>query len=259
MAIITFMSDFGHRDHYVAAVKAKILSFSHNLKIVDITHDIESFNIMHGAYVLRSVFRDFPKGTVHLISVNNPTGKEGKLIAMKLEEHFFVGSDNGLFSLLSEKKPTAIVELKKDVANNNYHTTFPEKTTLAAAAASLANEVSIYNLGPSITEFRTMLHRQLRTGKNQIFGCVIHVDSFGNLVTNISKEVFYQLCENRRFEISFSREQIDFVSESYHDVDSGDCLAVFNSNNMLEIAIREGNASQLLGMDFESPVNITFL
>jgi S-adenosylmethionine hydrolase len=258
MAIITFMSDFGHRDHYVAAVKAKILSFSHNLKIVDITHQIEPFNTMHGAHVLRSVFRDFPKGTVHLISVNNPTGKEDRLLAMKQEDHFFVGSDNGIFSLLSDKI-SVIVELKKDITNNNFHPTFPEKTTLAAAAAALANEVSIYNLGPQITEIRTMLNRQPRTSKDQILGSVIHVDNLGNLITNISKEIFYQTCDNRPFTISFSRDQLDSISETYHDVENGDSLAIFNSLGYLEICIRQGKASQLLGMDFESPVNISFL
>ena len=258
MAIITFMSDFGHRDHYVAAVKAKILSFSHNLKIVDITHQIEPFNIMHGAYVLRSVFRDFPKGTVHLISVNNPTGVEDRLLAMKQEDHFFVGSDNGIFSLLSDKI-SHIVELKKDISNNNFHSTFPEKTTLATAAAALANEVSIYNLGPQITEIKTMLNRQLRTSKDQLLGCVIHVDNFGNLITNISKEVFYQTCNERKFVINFSRDQLDSIAETYHDVENGDSMAIFNSSGLLEICIRQGKASQLLGMDFESPVNISFL
>ncbi len=257
MAIITFMSDFGHRDHYVAAVKAKILSYSHNLKIVDITHQIEPFNTMHGAYVLRSVFRDFPKGTVHLISVNTPTGKEDRLIAMKQEDHFFVGSDNGILSLLSDKI-SLVVELKKDITNNNFHPSFPEKNTLAAAAAVLANEGSIYNLGPQITDMKTMINRQPRTSKDQIFGSVIHVDNFGNLVTNISKEIFYQICDNRSFKIDFSRDHLDFIAETYHDVSSGDSLAIFNSLGFLEIAIRQGKATQLLGMDFESPVNITF-
>ena len=252
------MSDFGHRDHYVAAVKAKILSFSHNLKIVDITHHIEPFNAMHGAYVLRSVFRDFPKGTVHLVSVNNPTGKEDRLLAMKLEDHFFVGSDNGIFSLLSDKI-SLMVELKKDITNNNFHPTFPEKTTLAAAAAALANEVSIYNLGPQVTEIKTMINRQPRTSKEQILGSVIHVDNLGNLITNISKEQFYQLCDNRGFKITFSRDELSTISETYHDVENGDSLAVFNSSGLLEISMRQGKASQLLGMDVESPVNIIFI
>ncbi|HSZ25717.1 MAG TPA: SAM-dependent chlorinase/fluorinase [Cytophagaceae bacterium] len=257
MAIITFMSDFGHRDHYVAAVKAKILSFSHNLKIVDITHQIDPFNIMHGAYVLRSVFRDFPKGTVHLISVNNPTGDDDRLLAMKQEDHFFVGSDNGLFSLLSEKI-SVVVELKKDITNNNFHPSFPEKTTLAAAAAALANEVSIYNLGPQVSNIKTMLNRQLRTSKDQILGCVIHVDNCGNLITNITKEVFHEIGDNRSFTISFSRDQLDFIATNYHSVENGDSLAIFNSSGLLEICMRQGKASQLLGMDFESPVNILF-
>ncbi|MCU0430097.1 MAG: SAM-dependent chlorinase/fluorinase [Cytophagaceae bacterium] len=259
MALITFTSDFGLRDHYVAAVKAKILSVSVNLKIVDITHEIEPHNLFHAAYVIRSVFKDFPKGTVHLVSVNTSTHLQDKLLAMKLEDHYFVGSDNGLFSLISAQKPMAIVELKKDINNQNFDPSFPEKTTMAVAASMLANGANIYNLGPQYTPEINMNQRLLRTSKNQLSGVVMHVDNFGNLITNIHKDAFVQSKLERAYSIHFSREQLDEVSQHYHEVDPGECLALFNSNGFLEIAIREGNASQLLGMEFESPVHITFL
>lgn len=259
MALITFTSDFGLRDHYVAAVKARILSISASLKIVDISHQIEPHNLLQAAYTLKSVFRDFPKGSVHLISVKTPTSASDKLLAMKLEDHYFVGSDNGIFSLLSEKTPFAVVELKKDISNNNFDASFPEKTTLAMAAAMLASGGNIYNLGPQISETTSFLQRQLRSSKNQLSGFVVHVDNYGNLITNISKEYFQQVHENRAFIIQFSREEIDNISTSYDEVEGGECLALFNSSGYLEIAMREGNASQLLGMDFESPVNIIFM
>lgn len=258
MAIITFMSDFGLRDHYVASVKAKILSYSHNLKIVDITHHIEPFNILHGAYVLRSVFRDFPKGSVHLVCVDSSTGKDERLLAMKVEDHFFVGNDNGIFSLISEK-PSHIIELKKDVKNNNFHPTFAEKTTLAAAAAALANEVSIYNLGPQVTDIKIMINRQPRVSKDQLFGCVIHIDNYGNAVTNITKAMFDEFGENRKFIITtFTRDQFESIAESYQDVEKGDNMAIFNAAGHLEICIRNGKASQLLGMNYETPVTVSF-
>ena len=203
MAIITFLSDFGQRDSYVAAVKAKIYSINPNINIVDISHDISHFNIAHAAFVLRSVFRDFPKGTVHLISVNAPNKEKEKLVAVKLEEHYFVGIDNGLFSLLSEKSPSVIVELTKDAA---YHNAFPEKTILSSTAVSLASGISIYNVGKQVTNIKEMLNRQLRVTKSQIFGHVIHIDHYGNAITNIS----------------------------------------------------QGNASELFGLDYDSPVNIEF-
>lgn len=259
MALITFTSDFGLRDHYVAAVKAKILTVSANLKIVDITHEIEPHNLLQAAYTLKSVYREFPKGSVHLVSVNTLTSPSDKLIAMKLEDHYFVGSDNGLFSLLSDKTPFAIVELKKDINNQNFDPSFPEKTTLAMAAAMLASGGNIYNLGPQLTEVKTMLQRLLRTSKNQLSGFVVHVDHYGNLITNITKEVFTASYENRAYIVQFSREEITSITSDYHAVEPGECLALFNSNGYLEIAIRDGNASQLLGMEFESPVNIIFM
>jgi S-adenosylmethionine hydrolase len=255
MAIITFMSDFGHRDHYVAAVKAKIWSINPNINVVDITHSIEHFNIPHAAFVLRSVFRDFPKGTVHLVSVNSPTKLKDKMIAVKMEEHYFVGADTGLFSLLSDKETIVAVELMPDA---NYSPVFPDRTLLATVAVSLASGISIYDLGKQVESVRKMLNRQLRITKDQIGGHVIHVDNYGNLITNISKEVFEKIGNQRSFVIHFGMETLDAIVDSYDSVDNGDCMAVFNGNGYLEIAISQGNASSLLGLDYDSPVMVGF-
>ena len=256
MAIITFMSDFGQRDHYVAAVKAKILSINPNLNIVDITHHIEHFNIAHAAFVLKSVFKDFPKGTVHLVSVNSPTMDKDKMVAAKIEDHYFVGIDNGLFSLLSDNQsPIIVVELSRDSSSS----VFAEKSVLAGAAVSLASGVAIYNLGKQLLQVKQMLNRQLRITKHQISGHVIHVDNYGNLITNISFETFEKAKEDRKYTFSFAREIIDTLSTSYDSTDNGDCIVLFNSNGFLEVAICQGNASELLGLSYDSPVNVFFV
>ncbi len=250
------MSDFGWRDPYVAAVKAKILSITHNATIVDITHEIEHFNVPHAAYVLRNVFRDFPIGTVHLVCVNTPLSGEEKLVATKLEEHYFVGVDNGFFSLLSDKAPTVVVELRKD---EKYNPIFPEKSVLANAAVSLANGIPIYNLGVQLGGLHPMMLPQIRANKQQLWGTVVHVDDYGNVITNISRDHIEKYREGRSFVISFAREQLETVHESYTGVDSGDCVAVFNSSGWLEIAICNGNAAQMLGLRYESPILIKFI
>jgi S-adenosyl-L-methionine hydrolase (adenosine-forming) len=140
MAIITFLSDFGWRDHYVATVKAKILSVIPNVTIVDISHEIEPFNIPHTAYVLGSVFRDFPQGTVHLVAVNSPSKMEERFVALKLEEHYFVGPDNGIFSLLSDRNPSIIVELKNDVSTS---LNFPERKCTSNGGCGIGKRKSI--------------------------------------------------------------------------------------------------------------------
>lgn len=249
------MSDFGERDHYVAAVKARILTLNPNANIVDITHRIDQFNIPHAAFVLKSVFRDFPKGTVHLVSVNSPSREPDKLIAIKLEEHYFVGTDCGIFPLLSDKEPSVIVELRPDPS---FSPVFPDRSTLAVAAVSLASAGNIYNLGVQLKSIKKMLNRQLKVTRDQISGHVVHVDHYGNLLTNIPRGIFEEVRNNRNYIIHFGVETLDQVMESYQGVENGDCMALFNSNGVLEIAISQGNASELLGIAFDSPVTISF-
>lgn len=258
MAIVTFISDFGVNDFYTAAVKAKIYSISQNLKIVDITHSLSKHNIPQAAFILKSVYKDFPKGTVHLVCVGRCSADD-KILALKLDEHYFVGADNGLFSLINDRPYTAIVELKKDIANHNYIYSFPEKTTFANAAAALANGMNIYNLGPQVSEIKTFLNRQPRPGKTMIEGYVIHVDSYGNIITNITREMFEQNLENRRFEIFLRKEKIEKISRDYYDSELNELLALFNSQDLLEIAICEGSASELFAIDIGHSIFIKFL
>ena len=256
MAIITFMSDFGRKDHYVAAVKAKIFQYNPSAQIVDISHEINSFDIAHGAFVLSSIFRDFPKGSVHLVAVNSQLKGHEKFIAVKMEEHFFVGTDNGIFSLVSDKVPTSIVELNGE--NNELHS-FSAKHILAPAATALSNGKSIYDLGRQLTGINTMLNRQLRITRNAIAGNVVHVDGFGNLITNISRDAFMQFWDKRALVIGFGRHKINTLHQSYSSVEEGECVVFFNSLNMIEIAINKGSAAMLLGLQFDSPISVNFV
>ncbi|NJM25464.1 MAG: SAM-dependent chlorinase/fluorinase [Bacteroidia bacterium] len=134
MAVITLITDSGEADHYVAAIKARIMSVNPGLQVIDISHHIPACDIAHAAFVLRSVFRDFPKGTVHLVGVHAVGNRGDVPIALKLEEHYFVGPDNGLLGLVSEKPHQSLVDLN---AVAPIVTTFPERDILAVAAAKL--------------------------------------------------------------------------------------------------------------------------
>lgn len=253
MALITFLSDFGERDHYVAAVKAKMYSIDPLQPFIDITHSIEQFNIAHGAFVLNSVFREFPEGTVHLVAVNSIAKKDTSYIALELEGHYFVGADNGIFSLISTKKPLKIVRLKEQG-----ETLFPSKDILAGAACELANRGKLDSLGEEVSEISRMVGRELRITDNMILGNVIHVDHYGNLIVNIDIETFEAACAQRQFTIKFAREGVNKLNDNFHEVDEGDCCVIFNDLGLLEIAINRGNASQLLGLKYDSPVIVTF-
>ncbi len=255
MAIVTLLTDSGESDHYVAAIKARIIGINPGIRIVDITHNIRPCDIGHAAFVLRSVFRDFPKGTIHLAGVDSAGNRGDMYIAVQLEDHFFVGSDNGLFGLISEKSHQHVAELN---IPKNLITTFPEKDILAQAAARLASGVSLTDLGKPLPGFRKLIDRQVKATKKMITGSVIRVDNFGNLITNIPKEAFDVLSRERSYTIQFGGEKFRRINAQYHQVEEGECFIVFNTLGLLEIGIYKGNASELLGLSYDNSVNIVF-
>jgi S-adenosylmethionine hydrolase len=255
MPIVTLLTDSGEVDFYVAAIKAKILSVNPGLRIEDISHKIAPCDIGHGAFVLRSVFRDFPKGTVHLVGVDASGSKGDGFIALLLEDHFFVGVDNGLLGLLSDKPHQSLVELNTIAP---VETTFPEKDILALAAAKLASGVSLSDLGKPLTSFKKKTDRHAKATKKNILGHVIRVDHFGNLITNIAQTDFDILSKGKNYTIQFGGEKVRRIHSNYHQADQGDCFLFFNSLGLLEIGIYKGNANELLGLSLDSPVNIIF-
>jgi S-adenosyl-L-methionine hydrolase (adenosine-forming) len=255
MAIITLLTDSGESDYYVAAIKAKILSTNPGAKIVDITHKIQPCDLAHAAFVLRNVFREFPKGTTHLVGVHSTGNRDDAPIAVQLEEHFFLGADNGLFGLLTDKPHQQVVELNSITVTK---TTFPEKDIFAPAAARLASGVNITTLGRPLTTFKKMIDRQMKATRKQIMGHVVRVDNFGNLITNITKEAFDILSHEKIFTIQFGGEKFRRVHTQYNQAEEGECFLVFNSLGLLEIGIYKGNASELLGLEYDSVVNIIF-
>ena len=254
MSIITFTSDFGTSDHYAAAVKAALLSENLQLQLLDITHDIASFNIIHGAYVLKSVFRDFPQGTIHIVAIDSLGTKTNRHLVVKLEEHFFIGPDNGILTLLSEQKPSLIVSLSLPDSQQVY--SFPAKHIYAKAAARLAEGESPASLGEYVEAPAELLPRRLKANRRLIVGHVEHVDHYGNLITNINRQIFEELVAENDFTIQFGREKVDMITENLNSVEYGEVFLLFNSLGRLEIGVNKGIASDLLGLGFDAPVRI---
>lgn len=255
MSLITFLSDFGTTDHYVAAVKASIVSQRPDQIIVDLSHDIRPFDIAHAAHVLSNVYRDFPENTVHLVAVDAMKQKSSP-IALELDDHFFVGFDSGLFSLLSHKKPTTISVLHSNGSS------FPAKDVLASAALALARGEKIEQIGESADSMVELFQRQLKMTKREIAGNVVAVDHYGNLITNIQKSEFEKILEingqGTKYSIRLGRELFDQIHGYYTDVESGDCFIIFNSTGTLQIGINKGDASELLGLRIDAPIVIEF-
>lgn len=253
MAIITLLTDSGDSDHYAGAIKARIIGINPKVTIIDISHRIMPCDIAHGAYVLKSVFRDFPKGTIHVVGVDSTGNRDDQFLALQLEDHFFLGVDNGLLGLISDRPHQQVVQLPK-----TGETTFPEKDVLAPAAARLAAGEALNKIGTPLETFRKMLNRQVKATRKIIAGHVMRVDNYGNLITNINKVDFDILTKGRNYTVQFGGEKFRRVHTNYFQTEQGDCFLIFNSLGLLEIGIYKGNASELLGLQYDSPVNITF-
>jgi S-adenosylmethionine hydrolase len=254
MAIVTFLSDFGDKDYYVPAVKAKILAINPQLNIIDLAHNIEPFDIAHAAFLLRSTFRDFPKGTVHLVALNTTGSITHGFIGIKLEEHIFIGPNNGILSLLADQDPGIMVQFADIHLKDS---TFPAKDILAPIAGKVASGAAIHDFGGPLTNFRKLMPRHPKATREKIVGHVLRVDCYGNLITNIRKDIFDKLNPGK-FTVEFGRESLTKLQKGYDQVEPGDCFAFFNSLDLLEIGIYHGDGGGLLGLKYDSMIQINF-
>ena len=257
MAIITLTTDLGYKDFYQAALKGSILSQHAAANIVDISHDVSAFNIPQAAFILKNAFHYFPKGTVHLIGIDSVFNENTRYLALEYRGHYFVGSDNGIFSLLFDEEPAEIVEL--NIIQDLKYLHFPLSDIFPKAASHLAKGGKLLDIGIPVSGVEEKMTLQPVIEKDIIRGSVIYIDSFQNIITNITKETFTREQNNRDFTLYFKRsESISQLSWHYNEVPEGEKLCLFGISNHLEIAINKGNASGLLGLNLGDIVRIEF-
>ena len=260
MRIITLTTDLGTKDSYLASVKGSIHSQLKEVNIIDISNNIEPFNIQQAAYILRSSYKDFPNGTIHIVSIDDELSITNEHVAVKANEHYFIGADNGLFPLIfNDVKPEKIVRLNISLTSNCM--TFASKNIFIPAACHLARGGTMEIIGSKINDFEiNKIELKSVIQNNMIRGSVIYIDRYGNAITNIFKKEFEQVQKGRDFTILFTREveKITELSKKYKDVDTAEKLALFGENNQLQIAINKGNASKLLGLKLHEIIIIEF-
>jgi len=263
MAIVTLTTDWGIKDHYLASVKGSLLKNIPDVQIVDISHGIPAFDINQASYILKSCFHDFPEGSIHLIGVNSDASPKFPHVAVKYDNHYFIGADNGVFSLMFNKKPEAIVALEIIQATEKY--TFSTKDVFIEATKQLIEGKPIEELGFQRDELTKMMSfepvvEKDSDGSVSIIGKVIYVDQYENAITNINRDLFDEQGKKRAFKISFNsfKNIISTISETYSDVSVSEACALFDSNNLLEIAVNQGNAGSLLGLYYDTKIRISF-
>lgn len=256
MAIVTLTTDLGLKDYYVAVLKGKILTAAPSANLVDISHEIQPFNIQEAAFILKNSYTYFPPKTIHLLSVYAENKSSFKCIALEYKKQFFVGVDNGLFSLLFEDHPEKIIELSR---NGHPSSVFVARDILSDAASRLANQQSIDSIGKQLSDIERKTYLRPPDNAFVLKGNIVYVDRFGNVIVNISKERFENIRLGRNFVINYRRnEEFHEFKETYSDVPEGERLCLFNSAGYLEIAINHGNASQLLGLHVDDVIQIEF-
>lgn len=252
MQIVTLTTDFGLKDYYVALLKGAMLQRNPGLQIIDITHKVKPYDIVQGAFVLKNSFHSFPENSIHIITVNNGP-EERSFIAFRHQGHYFIGPDNGVFSLMFNDIPEAF-RLEYD-----RNSSFPLKELLANATDHLLSGKPVYEIGlpAGATERRIALQPVIST--SQIRGSVIYVDHYENVVVNIPRELFEKVRNDRKFAVFFKRhDPITRLCHRYNEVTVGETLCLFNSAGYLEIAINMGKASSMLGLKLDEVVQVDF-
>ncbi len=265
MAIITLTTDMGLKDHYVAAVKGAILSQFAEAVIVDVSHQVKPFDIAEAAFILRQAWPEFPKGSIHIIGVNPEADGRTPHLVVRHDGHYFIAADNGVFSLLFDGRPQEAFELTMKLDDD--HAAFTTKTVFVKAACHIARGGTPDVIGRKVVQTRELIGFQPTSDAASIRGKVVHVDTYGNLVTNVRKQLFNEVGKGRTFRISFGRSDDDIskIDNTYADVPQGERVAFFGASGLLEIAVNKGvegsggGASRLFGVGVTAPVRIEFL
>lgn len=265
MAIITLTTDMGLKDHYVATVKGAIVRQLPEARIVDVSHLIKPFDTAQAAFVLRNAYPDFPRGSIHLIGVNPESDGQTPHLVVRHDGHYFIGADNGIFSLLFDGRPHEAFELTMKLAEDQH--TFPVKTAFVPAACHLARGGTPDVIGRKVVHIRELIGFQPAVDANSIRAKVVYVDHYGNLVTNVRRGLFDEVGRGRSFSIGYGRSEDDItrLHRSYNEVPNGERVAFFGSNGLLEIAINKGadngaggGASTLFGVREGDAIRVEF-
>lgn len=274
MSIITLTTDFGTTDHRVASIKGSIFTQQIGIPVVDITHDIEPYNLLQAGYILKNAYHHFPKGTIHLIAVDSHHHKDKKFLVCKNEDYYFIVADNGLLSLVFQG-----IKLDKiyEITLNNR---FGDVVNFTPIDIFVPVAVHLYKggvpeiIGREIYDYKEIILPNPNFNEDQkiLIGEIIYIDHFGNTISNINKETFEKYYFNsKEFKIKIRGYNLNKISNKITDVVlnweeessyEGKAAAFFNECNLLEIGIYKSNkyrgASTLMGLNIGEKIFIEF-
>jgi hypothetical protein len=257
--IITLTTDFGLKDPYGAEMKAVILNISPNATIIDITHQIEKYNTRMAAYILASASPYFPKGTIHIAIVDPQVGTQRRAICIETKNGYYLGPDNGVLALAAKTTETKHVYqiTNPKIMMPRISSTFHGRDIFSPAAAHLANGTPPTQLGPRIRNIVTPKFAKITRTKTTLTGEVIHVDDFGNIITNIEEKHLHTTEPEKMVKLKINNRNLRIkFSNTYAKVKPKQPLALIGSHNFLEISINKGNAAKAYSIKAGDKISI---
>jgi len=242
--MISLTTDFGLKDPYVAEMKGIILTINSNAALIDVTHSVDKFSVRMGAFVLMSAASYFPRGTTHLAIVDPGVGTERRAIVVQTERDFFVGPDNGVLILAAQSQG---IEQIYEITNPKFmlpkvSSTFQGRDIFAPAAAHLDMDVEPSEFGAKITDAVTPQFNTVERKNSYLIGEVLHVDGFGNIITNINE---HELTQSKNVNMKLPKATLEVVlGKTYAETKPQQPLALVGSHGFLEIALNRGNAAE---------------
>jgi S-adenosylmethionine hydrolase len=246
-SIVTLTTDFGLKDPYVAEMKAVILDISPSATIIDISHEIEKFNIRTGAYVLASASAYFPKGTIHVAVIDPGVGTKRRPILIQTKKGYFIGPDNGLLALAAAKQGIShIYEISNEkLMLQEISSMFHGRDIFAPAAAHLSNGIAASTFGQEAHKIVTPKFAKIIKRKNVLIGEVLHIDDFGNIITNFGKNELKLQSSKASVDLKLKNLRLKLkLCKAYGDAKMHKPLTIIGSHNLLEISINQGNAAE---------------
>src|SRR5436190_5250883 len=256
-SIITLLTDFGTQDYFVGAMKGVILSKNPDAQIIDITHDIPPQDIESAAFNLLACYRNFPAGSIHVAIVDPGVGSERRALIVACAEQFFVGPDNGLFSWICEREVQwrAVQATNERFFRHPISNTFHGRDIFAPVAAALSMGRELHEFGPFVEDIvcRDSLN-PTKIDDQIIQGRVVHIDRFGNCVTNLTKEMLRSAGSATAWRIAVGTQEINSFHAFFADASDGEVFCTSGSAGFLEISVRNASAAKLLRVERGQPV-----
>jgi len=251
MALITLTTEWRDDDFFHGILRGKLSSSCPDAVVVNNAGAIPPLNIMHGAFVIRNTFSHYPEGTIHLVFVSSEGSGSQSHLLVKARGHWFIGADNGIFNLILNSEPDLIVSLKNE--DNTDEITLFVRTAAAIIAGKPAEK-----LGAKVSGLSERVPLRATIDRNVIIGSVIFIDSYGNAITNMTREVFSRVFDGRTFRILIKSNKYytEKISRLYSDEPVGEIVTLFNMLDLLEVSINGANLCQLFGVDTGDAVRV---